>query len=200
MAHALLHTRWGLQGGKMYQPKTNSKIFARVLCFSLVCMAVQVQAYSLFGFRWKRGVVDIVVDVPGYNVEAYEAISSWNEALAGSGVRLAPRPPTRRFLRGAHRAGDKVNSMYFGPTPNYADAVILKRGQWATEVDIRVSKDRFSGLPRDRVLIILKHEVGHLLGLNHFDGPLDSVMHSRLPFRIPGIMPDDRAGINALYK
>jgi len=69
-----------------------------------------------------------------------------------------------------------------------------------TEVDIRVNKDRFQGLPRDRVLIIFKHELGHLLGLNHFDGPADAVMHSRLPSRIPGIMPDDREGIDALYR
>jgi hypothetical protein len=67
------------------------------------------------------------------------------------------------------------------------------------EADIRINPDRMAPLPMARIRLILIHEIGHLLGWNHYDGPEESILHTKMPMHIEGITEFDKQAVASLY-
>lgn len=150
------------------------------------------------GAAWPSGPVKIRVEAGAYFDLVLSAMTAWNEVLAPHRVALQPATRTRKALK--PRLGDGENTIYLSTgTSFYADCTRRMKAGSIVEADIRVNPDRMGSLPTDRIRLILIHEIGHLLGWGHYDGPEDSITHTKMPFHITGITEFDKQAVDALY-
>ncbi len=150
------------------------------------------------GAKWPREVIRVRIEPSPFEGEIREAIGNWNAVTRPFGVRIVAGARTRNHRIPARRDGE--STIYLSPaTPNFADVDVSRRGSTIIEADMRISEQRMAPLTGSRRRIIIEHEVGHMLGFGHHDGPEDSIMHSRLPLRIAGITDFDRAAVAAVY-
>lgn len=173
-------------------------MFILMLVFSLVSVQAAERAPHAMGCAWPLGAVPVRVEAGVYSGAVVEALGEWNAVLGAHGVRLVVGQRVRKSV--LPRLGDKESTVYLTTaTPAYADAPLLRRGAEIVEADVRINPDRFAELPQNRVKLILLHEIGHVLGFGHWDGPEASVLHSRLPAWVASITDFDRASAAVVY-
>lgn len=180
-------------------PKTRAMARrAALLCALSLLALIAAQgagAYRLLGGRWPTATVPYYVEIPAYAWSVDAAAYSWN--ASGARVRFVrvPRAQAKvligiRWYRAAgdarpHRVGNRIVS---------------------AKVGIRSGQDRYT------MALVMAHELGHVLGLDHEDRTC-AIMNSHLagdhsekcPAPPSGswvcrlLQPDDVRGAVALY-
>jgi hypothetical protein len=144
-------------------PKTSLMKAILVALLLALALAPAADAYRLEGGRWPTTTITYYNEVPGYTWAVDSAAFAWNS----SGARV-------QFLK--------------SPTPRNVDVLIGVR--WfklagearlqrlagrivGAQIGIRNGQDRYT------MALVLTHELGHVLGLDHEDG-VCATMNSRL--------------------
>lgn len=185
--------------------------------------AQSAQAYSLTGKSWPAG--DVVMQMglgnsllplsdgnTNWNVAAAPALDMWN--ARSERMRLVPN----MNASSAASSGDRVNSAVFSTTFNgntfgrstLAVTVYYMQGNSLIEMDVFFNKavvwDSYrgplkfpvgGGMAIADIQRVFLHEVGHGIGLNHFEGA-KAVMNAMIS-DLDVLASDDIAGVQALY-
>ena len=150
------------------------------------------------GFSWPISAIKVRVEAGVYQSLVLEAMDAWNTVISQYSVYLQSVGKTRKQI--TPKIGDRESTIYLTTdTSFYADCDHRYRSSFITEADIRINPTRFATLPPARAKLILIHELGHLLGWNHHDGPDLSVLHTKLPPSITGITEFDKKAAASLY-
>lgn len=141
------------------------RILMRALLAALLLAVVVVPtagAYHLEGGRWPTRTITYYNEVPAYTWAVDTAAFAWNS----SGARV-------QFLKGSRRnAKVLLGIRWFTPA---GEARLDRTGGriYAAKVGIRSGQDRYT------MALVIAHELGHVLGLDHEDS-ICATMNSRL--------------------
>jgi hypothetical protein len=141
------------------------RILMRALLAALLLAVVVVPtagAYHLEGGRWPTRTITYYNEVPAYTWAVDTAAFAWNS----SGARV-------QFLKGSRRnAKVLLGIRWFTPA---GEARLDRAGGriYAAKVGIRSGQDRYT------MALVIAHELGHVLGLDHEDS-ICATMNSRL--------------------
>jgi hypothetical protein len=134
-------------------------------------------AYHLEGGRWSTRTITYYNEVPAYSWAVDTAAFAWNS----SGARV-------RFLKTSRRnAKVLLGIRWFTPA---GEARIDRRNGriYGAKVGIRSGQDRYT------MVLVVAHELGHVLGLDHEDATC-ATMNSRLDGNHPEHCPAPPAGM-----
>ena len=140
------------------------------------------------GAIWPEGPIPVFIQAREFAPEIQIAMHLWNASLR----------PFKRFFRAATKPPFPVRIANDG-TQHYADVQVYTSGHRINGAYMRINRERMAPLPQTRRQTIFEHELGHVLGFLHHDGPEPSVTHTKLPPHIPGITEFDRASIRTIY-
>jgi Matrixin len=132
--------------------------------------------YHLEGGRWPTRTITYYNEVPAYSWAVDTAAFAWNS----SGARV-------RFLKSSRRnAKVLLGIRWFTPA---GEARLDRRNGriYGAKVGIRSGQDRYT------MVLVVAHELGHVLGLDHEDGTC-ATMNSRLDGNHPDHCPAPPAG------
>lgn len=127
---------------------------------------------------------------PNLHQDVIDAINAWNSTKAVA-IVVVNRPG---------KAYIKITSGYYGNT-GWAGETYTNLGGANTPSEIFINTYYTSQVDQRDRRIVIEHELGHALGLNHIDSR-PSVMNSVLDINSSGyeIQPEDIAALKALYK
>ena len=149
-------------------PKTSpmKAILAAILL--AVTFAPAAAAYRLEGGRWPTTTITYYDEVPAYAWSVDTAAFAWNS----SGARV-------QFLKTSHaRSADVLVGVRWFKIAGEAHIERLGGRIVRAQIGIRNGQDRYT------MALVLTHELGHVLGLDHEDG-VCATMNSRLAVNHP---------------
>ena len=153
-------------------------------------------SFRLEGGRWPTTTITYYNEVPAYSWSVDTAAFAWNS----SGARV-------QFLKTSHaRSADVLVGVRWFKIAGEARLQRLGGRIVGAQIGIRNGQDRYT------MALVLTHELGHVLGLDHEDG-VCATMNSRLavnhPERCPAppqgmwvcrlLRADDVRGVVSLY-
>jgi Matrixin len=146
------------------------RILMRAMLAALVLAVVLVPtagAYRLEGGRWPTRTITYYNEVPAYTWAVDSAAFAWNS----SGARV-------RFLKTSKRNAKVLLGIRW--FTRLGEARIDRRGgrMYGAKVGIRSGQDRYT------MALVIAHELGHVLGLDHEDRGC-ATMNSRLDGNYP---------------
>jgi len=134
-------------------------------------------AYRLEGGRWPSATITYYNEVPAYSWAVDSAAYAWNT----SGARV-------QFVKTARRDAKVLIGIRWFKIAGDANVQRLKDGRFiGAQVGIRTGQDRYT------MSLVVAHELGHVLGLDHEDR-VCATMNSYLVNNHPKYCPAAPAG------
>ena len=130
--------------------KVAASIVAAVAAFTVVPGS---SAFQLEGGRWPTSTITYYNEVPAYSWAVDTAAYAWNT----SGARV-------RFLKGSRRDADVLIGIRWFKVAGDASVQRVNGRFVSARVGIRSGQDRYT------MALVITHELGHVLGLDHEDG------------------------------
>jgi hypothetical protein len=127
---------------------------AAILCVAVVAGALPSAgaAFRFEGGRWPTGTITYYNEVPAYNWAVDTAAFAWNT----SGARV-------RFVKTSRRNAKVLLGIRWFKLAGDADVQRVDGRFMSAKVGIRSGQDRFT------MALVIAHELGHVLGLDHED-------------------------------
>jgi hypothetical protein len=149
-------------------PKTSPMKAILVALLLALAFAPAADAYRLEGGRWPTTTITYYNEVPAYTWAADTAAFAWNS----SGARV-------QFLKSSTpRNVDVLIGVRWFKLAGEARLQRLAGRIVGAQIGIRNGQDRYT------MALVLTHELGHVLGLDHEDG-VCATMNSRLTVNHP---------------
>jgi hypothetical protein len=128
--------------------------FAATLIVTLIAIALPstAGAYHLEGGRWPRATITYYNEVPAYAWAVDTAAYAWNT----SGARV-------QFVKGSRRDAKVLVGIRWYKIAGDARVQRTKAGFVSAKVGIQSGQDRYT------MALVVAHELGHVLGLDHED-------------------------------
>jgi hypothetical protein len=126
-----------------------ASIVAAVAAFTVVPGS---SAFQLEGGRWPTSIITYYNEVPAYSWAVDTAAYAWNT----SGARV-------RFLKSSRRDADVLIGIRWFNVAGDASVQRVSGRFVSAKVGIRSGQDRYT------MALVITHELGHVLGLDHED-------------------------------
>ena len=158
-------------------PKTTRVKATLAALLLALTLAPSAAAYRLEGGRWPTTTITYYNEVPAYQWAVDTAAYAWNS----SGAHV-------RFLKTSRRDADVLVGVRWFKIAGEARLQRLNGRIVGAQVGIQNGQDRYT------MALVLAHELGHVLGLDHEDG-VCATMNSRLAGNHPEHCPAPPPGM-----
>jgi hypothetical protein len=143
------------------------------LVLLLLCLAPSAGAYRLEGGRWPQAVITYYNEVSAYNWAVDTAAYAWNT----SGARV-------QFLKSSRRNAKVLLGIRWFRMAGDASVQQVNGRFVSAQVGIKSGQDRYT------MALVVAHELGHVLGLDHelrLCATMNPVMVNYRPSRCPAV-------------